>query len=100
MTQASPTTGNQPAATMLGGDPIVADREKATGAATPPSGEHAARPEATASAPDDSGSGEDTPPSGFRRPTGWGVPPNRPESSSDRPADSTGRDRPGAHEAD
>jgi hypothetical protein len=83
---------------MLGGDPVAPDRTQATGVPTPPSGEHAARP-GTAE-PDESGSGEDTPPSGFPRATGWGAPPRRAEATTETQADATGRNRPGAHEAD
>jgi hypothetical protein len=78
---------------MLGGESPAERRDD--GAATPPSGEPAARSAAGTPAPD--GSGDATPPSGFPRPNGWGVPADGSEATPGSAAD--GRDRPGAHEA-
>jgi hypothetical protein len=87
---ASTVEGQRPATTMLGGESFT---ERA---ATPSSGEAAGRstPEATTAA---DGSGEDTPPSGIPRPSGWGVPVDGADAS---PGEVDGRERRGSHEAD
>ena len=97
------TEERQPAMSMLGGESPAERRDE--GAATPPSGEPAARSAppsgepaarpAGPSAPDESG--DATPPSGFPRPGGWGAPADGTEGAAGSAADD--RDRHGAHEA-
>jgi hypothetical protein len=88
------TEERQPAMSMLGGESPLERRDD--GPVTPPSGE---RSTAGPSAPD--GSGDATPPDGFPRPSGWGVPADgsEPEPGSGSGSATDGRDRPGAHEA-
>jgi hypothetical protein len=89
----SPTTQEYRPVPSASGESSSPRRDE--GAATPPSGEPAARSASGASAPD--GSGDATPPSGFPRPTGWGAPSDGSGTTPGSAAD--GRERPGAHEA-